>query len=378
MEFEKMAQNLVEATSHLIGGRVINIMDTKGVILASTDKTRIGTVHEGACEVIRTGRAVAIEKSEVGRYPGAKEGYNLPVMSGSRIIAVVGIFGNPSDVNDVANLLAVYVANCIEQNAVAMQKKVADELRMQYLQMLLSLAPGDQEMLASLSDGLRIQQQFPARVFVVQLSVHQNMRSVLQIFSRASEELQRGHYLLSDCDVWGVIDNRLVLVKSKMNQSEPKFCTRLYDFLSACIGGAFQLCAGMLCNGIKDVKTSYQQALSICVAGGEGVRDITDPTCKFYAMMRSTCAHEQYEIAQRYAALEQALGAEDLDILLNTADIYYAEDCSVTRAAEGLHIHKNTLQYRMHRLWDALQLSTCSAFIKQYFLRLCIEYHKSH
>ena len=40
-EFAKLAQDFVEATSLLVGQRTINIMDQKGVIIASTEKYRI-------------------------------------------------------------------------------------------------------------------------------------------------------------------------------------------------------------------------------------------------------------------------------------------------------------------------------------------------
>ena len=46
-EFAKLAQDFVEATSLLVGQRTINIMDQKGIIIASTEKHRIGDFHQG-------------------------------------------------------------------------------------------------------------------------------------------------------------------------------------------------------------------------------------------------------------------------------------------------------------------------------------------
>ena len=45
-EFAKLAQDFVEATSLLVGQRTINIMDQKGIIIASTEKHRIGDFHQ--------------------------------------------------------------------------------------------------------------------------------------------------------------------------------------------------------------------------------------------------------------------------------------------------------------------------------------------
>ena len=78
-EFAKLAQDFVEATSLLVGQRTINIMDQKGIIIASTEKHRIGDFHQGASEVLATGKPVRIKKEDLPRYPGTKEGYNMPI-----------------------------------------------------------------------------------------------------------------------------------------------------------------------------------------------------------------------------------------------------------------------------------------------------------
>lgn len=58
MYFAQMAQDFVEATSLLVGGRTINIMDTNAVIIASTEQKRVGDYHQGAAEVIATRQMV--------------------------------------------------------------------------------------------------------------------------------------------------------------------------------------------------------------------------------------------------------------------------------------------------------------------------------
>ena len=58
LEFSNLTQDFVEATSALVGGRTINIMDRNAIIIASTEKDRIGSFHQGAAEVIAYGTAV--------------------------------------------------------------------------------------------------------------------------------------------------------------------------------------------------------------------------------------------------------------------------------------------------------------------------------
>lgn len=72
----------------------INIMNETGLILASTDKYRINTMHEGARLLINDNldRLIVTRDDE---YEGCKKGTNLPIQLGSRIVGVIGITGDP-------------------------------------------------------------------------------------------------------------------------------------------------------------------------------------------------------------------------------------------------------------------------------------------
>ena len=77
------------------------------------EQERIGTFHQGAAEVIATGKPVLIETKDLPRYPGANEGYNMPIFLKDELIGVVGIFGCEEQMLNVANLLKVYVTRCV-------------------------------------------------------------------------------------------------------------------------------------------------------------------------------------------------------------------------------------------------------------------------
>lgn len=84
--------------------------------------------------------------------------------------------------------------------------------------------------------------------------------------------------------------------------------------------------------------------------------------------------------AQREAEQLEALGqklsvfsADERQALLATARAYYEMDRSVGRAAQAMFIHKNTLQYRVRRLLEALELTRCSPFQQEYLVRLLLE-----
>lgn len=371
MRFEEMAQELVEATSRLIGRRDINMMDTNGVIISSTSKERIGTVHAGALEVIRTGRAVAIRKEQAGRYPGAREGYNLPVCSGGRLIAVIGILGDPDEVKEIANLLAVYTEKYIAQNALAMQEQALFELRTRYLHLLLALSPGDDEMLASLSEALCIRQEFPVRVFAIRLKNERNALNRQEKLNRMANNLLDCGRIRSTCDVWGTVDGSLVIVKSREARDGKNDVRQIAQCVRDGLSEPFQICIGSPCFGVRDIRRSYEEAKTLRADNLE-ISDITQPECRFRYLLRSTCARGNDYVEELCRQLRVAFNAGELDALMDSVACYYQENRSVSRAAARMNIHKNTMQYRLHKVWDTLGLNGCGAFAREYFLRLCL------
>ena len=82
----------------------INIMNENGVILASTDKERVGQFHEGAHLVIKQNlKELPVYYDE--EYAGCRQGINLPLFSDDNIIGVVGITGDVSETGRYARLI---------------------------------------------------------------------------------------------------------------------------------------------------------------------------------------------------------------------------------------------------------------------------------
>ena len=86
-----IAMRIVTELGAIIDQR-INLMDESGTIIASTDPSRIGTLHGGAQKVVRE-RLPELFIAADGEYPGSRAGLNLPIEMDGKIIGVVGITG---------------------------------------------------------------------------------------------------------------------------------------------------------------------------------------------------------------------------------------------------------------------------------------------
>ena len=72
---QDVAQKLVETVKDVCG-HDINYIDPKGIILASTRKSRIGTFHEIGRKAAESGDIIEVMKDD--DYLGTKKGVNIP------------------------------------------------------------------------------------------------------------------------------------------------------------------------------------------------------------------------------------------------------------------------------------------------------------
>lgn len=93
----------------------INVISTDGVILASGDKERVESIHEGAIQVVKTGTPLLIEDLLSKEFYHCKPGINLPIKYHDKIIGVIGITGNPHDLQEIASLVQLTTEMIVHQ-----------------------------------------------------------------------------------------------------------------------------------------------------------------------------------------------------------------------------------------------------------------------
>ena len=104
--------------------------------------------------------------------------------------------------------------------------------------------------------------------------------------------------------------------------------------------------------------------------------DLRDPATRCDYLLYSAAIQDADFLERLYAGLRDAFREGELPLLLQTAECYYRHGRSVTQAASELFIHKNTLQYRVRRLLEILELGRCGPFQEEFLVRLLLEHHK--
>lgn len=368
MLLEELAKELVEVTSSLVGGRTVNIMNTEGIIVASTEKSRIGTFHQGALEAARSGKLVSIRSDQLDQYPGAREGCNMPLRVGGSTIGVVGLRGDPSEIQYLARLLEVYAAKYYQLEAIARPRLAESELRSRLLGFLLMPTKESINRAQALMDSMKLQLEFPLTVAVISF-----ITDTPYIEQEHLIDFLSGQDLLkTEQDVWGMVNDRLILLAEDNSTS----WQRLKEAGSKKFFLHCRLSISDPCLNIWDIHKGYEQASTLDLMSRMPFNDIRQLSTRCDYMLYTTSAFCEDFMEGLYRKLTAVFHEPELTSMLGTAESSYNCSRSVSQASEALFIHKNTLQYRIRRLLEILELKKCTAFQQEYLIRLLLEYHK--
>ncbi len=356
-ELTSFCQDLVEAVSKLLGGRTINIMDLEGIIIASTEKNRIGTLHTGARHVVMSGHDLAITEELLPNYPGTKVGYNMPLTFHGRMIGVIGMYGIPEQVRDMAQLLKIYADKYFELEG-NMEAKLVDLSLRSKLSGLLIAENASINTIENVMEMLDVSFSFPVRIIRISKDEKGGQSSLEDILS----------YLLSSGmidpkkDFWSLEAGFLSLICSSeidIRQLEGK------KELAGC-----RMIMPMPAADYASIGKASSDALWIEKHMDARIVDLTQPRMRLEYMMYSTEYANRDIAASFISEMRRSLTENELDKCMEAVMCYYGNGMSVAKASAELGIHKNTLQGRVRKAMEAAGIQDYLLAEKLYLMGL--------
>jgi hypothetical protein len=101
---------------------------------------------------------------------------------------------------------------------------------------------------------------------------------------------------------------------------------------------------------IDDAPRALREARLACAAATPGVAELVCFDERPTATLLATTPDSSDALAQRILGPVLELPREDRTLLLRTVRVWFAADGSTSSAAEQLHLHRNTVRYRLRRL----------------------------
>lgn len=319
----------------------INIMDLNGKIVASTDSDRLNKVHSGAKEVIKTEQALILNEADISEYKGSRPGVNLPLMYQDKIEGVLGVSGNPNEILPMTGLIRVSVEILIEQLYIQKDAVYEERKWSAWLQQLLHPSGYDEETLEQEAfHSLGVDTNFAWKVIVL---LENRIDYYLSMIEQKLNEQK-----VSVLFVLPYEKNEVMIVLS----AEHDDLTVLIDAFSELPLSNLRIGVGEKHFGINGIRDSYNQAKQALIFGNgkQMVSYISD--WKIERLANSIPTKEYNQICLHY---EKKLNNME-EMYIKTIKTYLTSNFSIKKTATLLHIHRNTLLYRLEKIHEKIGL----------------------
>lgn len=348
MQLQKhSAQQIVDE----IGGLVhqnINMMDNTGRIIASTDANRIGQMHEGARKIIEE-QLPELYITPDEESVTAKCGLNLPITWKNEVIGVIGITGAYEKVISLGQVVRKMTEILVLERDRLEQEKLDTRVKNRFLEeWILGEGLNNPEQLAERGLAMGIDITIPRRVMIVSIASFEKYSDTLegqQKLEEVEHMITRELKAYKECIVLRNTGRQIILLPAKRGKSMEELTSQLSEVAQT----KYQVRLLIGYDGKpEDLHTAYLEASR---AWRGSIHTQSGILC--YLDMRTELFLDDISVKRKKEYLQNMFPECDAVQLRNwitLLDSYFAAEGSLSHAAELLFVHKNTLQYRIHKL----------------------------
>lgn len=355
-----IANHIIERTIKILH-RDINVMDSHGRIIGSSDAKRIGDLHEGALLVINNHRVIEIDNTLAEQLKGVKPGINLPIIFEDKIIGVVGVSGTPEEVRNYGEMVKMTAELIVEQAALMSQiqwnKRHKEEL---VLQLITDLKINKNQIL-SIAEHLDLNLAIP------------RVAAIIKVVQKNNQPLSLDHlkdlvYLLENPER----DNIVAIVSVSMNEVvvlkpikliganwskeiELKKAQQLIRRIAKEGRFSIQIAIGDYFPSLEGLKKSYQTAKATMEVATKLSPQGQNKGIFFYQdfilpVLLDGLKQDPWRLEQLQQPVILLKQKDPKGILVKTLKVFFEQNCDLTLSCEKLHIHRNTLRYRLDKI----------------------------
>lgn len=341
----------------------INVMDENGVIIGSSDPSRVHQVHEGALLAIRDNRTIEINESVASTLSGVKKGINLPILYGEQVIGVVGISGTPEQVRSYGELVKMTAELIVEQAALMSQVQWNKRHREELLLQLIEGSSLNDGQLLSIAQRLDLDLSQPRVATVLKVIPHpgepvtlEHLQKLVHLLEHPERDNIVGIASVSMNEI--VVLKPVTLVNHNWNRKEEqKRVAKLLKRIDSECDFSIQMAIGDYFPGLLGLAKSYETAkatIESCRSNDDAIMFYQD---RKLSVLVSSIKQDPWRASQLKAPIEKLAAADSKQVLLKTLSAFFEQNCDLAQTCETLHIHRNTLRYRLDKIEQITQLN---------------------
>lgn len=354
------AQQIVEEIGKVVHQN-INLMDEKGIIIASNDHSRIGQFHQGAYRIVTEHLPELYITPELAReQPLVRQGINLPILVEGQVEGVVGITGGYDEVIQYGQIVKKMAEVLVRERLMLDEQRLDLRVHSRFLEdWVLSDGLDNPQVLSQRGFALGIDIRTPRRCMVVSIRNRTDYTNTLegqQLIEDVEQQVERflaGRGLLFLRNA----ARQILLLPHQPTKALEAMGKRLVDNVQ----GLFpvRLIVGIDGQG-SDMHSAYLQANRAWRVANHS-RDPIISYEKLTTELLLDDISQQAKQAYLHKIFSGCPGGKIREYI-PMLEAWFDADGSLSATADSLFIHKNTLQYRIRSLAQetGLDVRKCS------------------
>ncbi|GAA1971552.1 CdaR family transcriptional regulator [Amycolatopsis minnesotensis] len=337
----ELAQEIARETSTIIGLNVL-ITGRDAVVIGSGDAARVGTVHEASVEVLRTGEPATHSAEQARALHGVRPGITLPIVIDGVAVGTVGLTGSPRRVRQFGLVVQRQTEILLRESTLVRSRL----LREQALEDLLrDIALYDADVvepgaLAARARELGLDPTLTRTAIVIEAREAEAPRTIREVFGDPQDvvgEISAGRYaVLHHAASRAELGRRAGLTIALLRERHG----------TEALAGT-----GEPATDVAGLHRSYTDAAAALRLGSKlgGDAAVFPIDGLRVPQLLETTAHEAR--ARFVAGQLGGLGDDpNRPALVATVIAWCESGFNLVRAAKALHVHRNTLVYRLDKL----------------------------
>lgn len=346
MLIQELAEKIIMELRKLLEEDVI-VVNTKGIIIASTDPERINTFHEGALIASQRKDKLVITESDQTILKGVKAGINLPIFFQGNVVGIIGITGKPDAVSPYGEIIRKMTELLISESYYTEQFDWQSRSVEAFLLDWIQLKEWNEDFLNK-AKLLHIDVQTKRRVLIAEVETdastlhRESWLSILSWNEKGEKET---------ISRWG--NNRIIYLLSadKQNTYYKEKAKRFHQFLMTRLKTNVSIGIGLSVPPIQ-LKTSFHQAERALNSRKSKNDIIFDEDLAFEMILDEINEQTKEDFVAR--TIQPLLKEKEL---LQTLRTLIDNHFSLKKTSETMHIHINTLHYRLKKITDLTNLN---------------------
>lgn len=351
-----LAQQIVQRTTQIIPFKV-NLIDAQGVILASTDPGRVGSVHPGAQLALARGASVELDATAARLLPGARPGINLPLLVRGGVCGVVGLTGEPEAVRQFGELVRAMAEMMLEQAQLVSELQHEKRYREEFVSQLIARSGVSDTAMQAWAARLALDLRVPRAMLMLQVA--HGGEQLEQVLSQL-QQAQAALHLRWPALLTAVVSPGELAMLDAFPASGPQPARaqqarqrlqELQQVAQQALTLPFTLAMGVALPGLDGASASYESARQTARVGR--ARDAAQPLHSYLELslpVLLSSLQDGWQAGQLRQVLAQLRSRDRSGVLLRTLDAWFGHHSHPTATAKALHIHRNTLDYRLQKI----------------------------